>query len=112
MGLLRILNNRKQVDNWDNPMEIVRHHRSSYDSRMRLYDFIAIACCEAETIIRTRLKSYDCLTTMAQHREQGVQVRTCANMVRIAATSHDVARRRAITVRCLLHRESNPDFGT
>ena len=74
----------------------------SYDRRTRLNDCFTIVCRAAETIVGTRLNSYDgratsydvvrCRMAMAQHREKAVHVITCEHMIWIATTWHGVQR--------------------
>ena len=72
-------------------MEVVR---PSYDRRTSLYDFIAIACIEAGTILGIWLKSYDVVrrpTIMAQHYENAMRLWTCG------MNSRDIAWRRGMS---------------
>ena len=93
-------------------MELVWHRTTviivqPYKSRTRSYGFTMIVYREAEVNIWTRLQSYDgCAisydvvrrrTTIAQHREKAVHMRTCENMVQTSATSHYVKRGRTMS---------------
>ena len=54
MDFRRILNNRRQVDKLGQSCKSYDIERPSYDSRARLYDFIAIVCRETEIIVGTK----------------------------------------------------------